>query len=108
MFKEAKRTNISEKIYACNRDIKQLYKLVSELTSSIKENSLPIGKSNSDLAEEFADFLLPKIQQIHDSLEGYENFSQQQYHSAAKLSSFMPMTESDVVTIQKRYGIKEL
>ena len=99
MLKEAKRTTISEKIYACNRNTKQLYKLVSELRSSNKENPLSIGKSNNDLAEEFADFFLSKIQQIHDSLEGYETFSPLQHHSASKLSSFMSLMESDVATI---------
>ena len=68
-------TTISEKICACNGDKQQLYKPVSELASYIKENPPPIGKSNNDLAEEFADFFLLKIQQIHDSLEGYEKFS---------------------------------
>ena len=61
MLKEAKKNTISEKISACNRDTKQLYKLVSELTSSVKENPLPIGKSNRELAEEFTDFFLSKI-----------------------------------------------
>ena len=37
MLKEAKKNTISEKIYASNRDASQLYKLVSELTSSVKE-----------------------------------------------------------------------
>ena len=106
MLKEVKRTTISEKICACNRDKKQLYTLVSELTSSIKENPLPIGKSNNDLAEEFADFILSKIQQICAGLEGYEKFSPQQHHSASKLSSFMPLTESDVATIIRSMASK--
>ena len=58
MLKEAKKNTISEKIYACNRDTRKLYKLVSELTSLVKENPLPLGKSNKDLAEEFVDFFL--------------------------------------------------
>ena len=101
MLKEAKKTTISRKIYACNRDTKQLYKLVSELISSVKGNPLPIGKSNKELAEEFADFFLSQIQQICDSLEGFEKFSPQQHHSASKLGSFTPMTESDVATVIK-------
>ena len=56
MLKEAKKNTISEKIYACNRDTRKLYKLVSELTSSVKENPLQLGKSNKDLAGEFVDF----------------------------------------------------
>ena len=42
MLKEVKKNTISENIYACNRDKIQLYKLVSELTSSVKENPLLI------------------------------------------------------------------
>ena len=106
MLKEAKKITISEKIYACNRDTRQLYKLVSELTSSVKENPLPTGKSNRELAEEFADFFLSKIQQIHDSLEGFEKFSPQQHHGASNLSSFTPMTESEVVNVIKGMASK--
>ena len=62
MLKDAKKASISEKIWTCNRDTKQLYKLVTELTSSIKESPLPIGKSNNELGEEFADFILSKFQ----------------------------------------------
>ena len=76
--------------YAYNRDIKQLHKLVSDLTLSIKENPLPIGRSNNELAEEFAHFIRSKIHQICGSLEGCEKFSPQQHHSASKLSGFMP------------------
>ena len=57
MLKEAKKTTTSEKIYACNRYTKQLNKLVTELTSSVKENPLLIGKPNNELVEEFAGFL---------------------------------------------------
>ena len=99
MLKEAKKNTISEKIYACNRDIRKLYKLVSELTSPIKENPLPLGKTNKYLAEEFVDFFLLKIQRICDSLEGFENFSPQQHHDASKLSSFTPMKESEIVSV---------
>ena len=61
MSKEAKKTTISE-IYTCNGDMKQLYKLVTELPSSVKEIPLPIGKSNNELAKECVDFFLSKIQ----------------------------------------------
>ena len=101
VLKEGKKNTISEKIYACNRDMRQLHKLVSELTSSVKENPLPIGKSNKELAEEFVDFFLSKMQQICDSLEGFEKFSPQQHHGASKLSSFTPVTESEVVNVIK-------
>ena len=105
MLKEPQKYTISEKIDACNRDTKQLYKLVSELTSSVKENPLPIGKSNKELAEEFVDFFLSKIQ-ICDSLEGFEKCSPQQHHGGSKLSSFIPMTKSEVVNVIKGMASK--
>ena len=98
MLKEAKKSTIIERIYTCNRDTKQLYKLVTELTSSVKENPLPIGKSYNELAEEITDFFLSKIQCLYDSLDGYDKISPQ-HHSASKLSSFTPLTESDVATV---------
>ena len=81
MLKEAKKNTVSEKVDACNRNTKWLFKLVSELTSSVKDNPLPNGKSNKELAEEFVDFFLKKIQHIHDGLEGFEKFSPQQRQS---------------------------
>ena len=105
MLKDAKNTMISGKIYVCNRGTKQLYKLVTELTS-LKENPLAVDKSNNELAEEFVGFFMSKIQQIHDSLDGYDKFSPQQHHSASKLSSFMLMTESDVATVIKDMASK--
>ena len=90
---------ISEKIYACNRDTRKLYKLVSELTLSVKENPLPLGKSNKDLAEEFVNFFLLKIQRMCDSLEGFEKCSPQQHHGASKPSSFTLMTEFEIVSM---------
>ena len=99
MLKEAKKNTISEKIYVCNRDTRKLYK--SELTSSVMENTLPIGKSNKDLAKEFVDFFLSKLQRICDSLEVFEKFSPQQHHDASKRFSFTPMTESEVVNVIK-------
>ena len=62
MLKDAKKTTISKKICACNSDTKQLYKLVTELRSSVKENPLPVGKSNNEPAKRFPDFFMPKIQ----------------------------------------------
>ena len=99
MLKEAKNNTISEKIDAYNRNTKQLFKLVSELTSSVKDNPLQKDKSNKELAEEFVDFFLPKIQHICDGLEGFEKFSPQQCQSTSKFSSFTAMTEPEVAKV---------
>ena len=106
ILKEAKKNSISEKIDACNRNTKWLFKLVSELTSSVKDNPLPKGKSKKELAGEFVDFFLSKIQHIHDDLEGFEKFSPQQCQSTSKFSSFTAMTESEVAKVIKGMASK--
>ena len=51
MLFESKQVNISNKVNQCNRDMRQLFRLVSEITSSTKDNPLPDGKSNQELAD---------------------------------------------------------
>ena len=106
MLKEAKKNTISEKIYACNGDTRKLYKLVSELMSSVKENPLPLGKSNKDVAEEFVDFFLSKIQRMHYSWKALKNF----HHNIMVHQNLVVLHYDRVRNSQcdKWYGIKKL
>ena len=56
-----KRNNIGSEVIRAKGDTKQLYNIVGQITRSAKSNPLPKGKSNVELAEEFADFFLNKI-----------------------------------------------
>ena len=38
--------------------MRQLFRLVSEITSSTKDNPLPDGKSNRELADQFAEYFI--------------------------------------------------
>ena len=64
MLFESKKINISNKVNQCNRDTRQLFKLVSEITSSTKDNPLPDRKSNQEPADQFVGYFINKIQKI--------------------------------------------
>ena len=53
-------------------DSKALYNLVSKLTE--KTNTLPDQPRGIELAEEFAEFFLQKIEKIKSALDGYNLF----------------------------------
>ena len=75
--------------------MKQLYSIMSQITGSAKSNPLPEGKSNVELAEEFADFFLNKILTIRKQFEDISP-----YMSTTKdiliLRKFAPMSEKEV------------
>ena len=48
----------------CKGDVKGLYRMVNKLMGTASENPLPNHTSDKDLAEEFADFFMGKIQKI--------------------------------------------
>ena len=70
MLFEAKTACYSKQVKDCRGDIKELYKMVNTLMGTSSDNPLPNHTSNKDLAEEFADFFMDKIQKIRDNLIG--------------------------------------
>ena len=44
MLFESKKINIANKVNQCNRDTRQMFRLVSNITSSAKNNPLPDRK----------------------------------------------------------------
>ena len=68
MLFESKKINIANKVNQCNRDTRQLFTLVSNITSSTKDNPLPDGKSNQELANQFAEYFIEKTQKIRNNL----------------------------------------
>ena len=60
----------SEKVEECGTYTKKLYVLINNITSSTKDNPKPSTTSTTDeeLANEFADFLINKIEKIRDNV----------------------------------------
>ena len=75
MLLESKQITISDKVKQCNRDTKQLFRLVNEITSSTKDNPLQDGISNQELANQFAEYVINKIQIIRDNLNNYDKYN---------------------------------
>ena len=59
-----KKQFISNSIKQCGKDTKKLYKLVNALMGNSTENPMPKAKTDEELAQQFADFFLEKIQKI--------------------------------------------
>ena len=68
MLLEAKTACYSEQMRGCRGNTKGLYKMVNTLMGTSSKNPLPNHTNNKDIAEEFADFFMDKIQKIRDNL----------------------------------------
>ena len=85
-LKGARKEFVSESVLECNRDNKKLYKLASSLMGMKKENQLPEYDSKEELANQFAEFFIAKIQTIRDKLDDLPLYDLQD-SSPPKLSS---------------------
>ena len=82
-----------------NRDTKHLFRLVNEITSSTKDNPLPDGISNQELADQFADYFINKIQLIRDSLDNYDKYCTEPTSHIPTLGKFKPPIKDQVAKI---------
>ena len=57
MLRDVKTQTICEKVADCNQDVKKLYSLMSYLTDTKVDNSMPEQTDDEQLADEFVDFL---------------------------------------------------
>ena len=64
MLVEAKNVCYSDQVKECKGDTKGLYRMVNTLMGTSSSNPLPSHANNSDLAEDFADFFMGKIENM--------------------------------------------
>ena len=84
-----------------------LNNLVSKLTGTMKENSLPESENDIKLANDFADYFLKKIQTIRDALVDVTNYSPEELiPEVPLLAKFEPLSENEVKNIINKLGIK--
>ena len=88
----------SEKVLECGHDTKKLYNLVNNITGRVKSNPMPPGRTNGDLADEFADFFLNKIIKIRNDLLECNAYSPIPIE-VEPLSQFQPMSVAEVIKI---------
>ena len=78
-----------------NKDPKQLFRALNSIFGNKNENQLPKGTTNSQLAEDFADFFLEKIDKIR---EGFTNLPAYEPNETdtPKLKNFTTITQNQL------------
>ena len=98
MLFDAKTVCYSKKVKDCRGDVKGLYKMVNTLMGTSSDNPLPNHTSDKDLAEEFADFFIDKIQKIRDNLTGNPTY-EPTMKITTRLAKFRPFDHTEVKKI---------
>ena len=85
----------SAQVTNCKGDAKKLYKLVNTIMSTTLNNPLQNHRNDKLLADEFADFLMNKIQKIRSNLT--ENPAYQPMGKCIpSLTEFRPFTQTEI------------
>ena len=98
MLFDAKTACYSKEVEDCKGDVKGLYRMVNKLMGTASENPLPSHTSDKDLAEEFADFFMGKIQKRRDNLTGYPIYEPTK-KITTRLAEFRPFEQTEVKKI---------
>ena len=86
--------------------MKQLYNLVSNLTSTQQLNPLSEDTLNEELGDRFADYFIEKIRTIQDSLANYPTYCPTSTHTGSSLAELKPYTEEEIMEIIKSMPTK--
>ena len=99
MLFDAKTKFFQDKISENKKDTKGLYDFVSSTIGANTENPMPPGNSNIEIANSFANFLINKIQNIHDKLEIYSHFEPIHKDIPIPLNSFREISQEELVKL---------
>ena len=97
---------ISNKFLEVRGNTKQLYNLVSKLTSTQQLNPLPEETLSNELADRFADYFIEKIRNIQDSLANYATYCPTSMTTASYLVEFKPYTKEEIAEIINSMPVK--
>ena len=98
-LKHNKHVFINNAVRDCGKDTGKLFKLVSELTGRVKENPLPTSDTDKELADDFVDFFMVKIDKIRKELEQYPLYHPGRKDMVIQFNTFNPVTEQVVFKI---------
>ena len=91
MLNYNKRASLSTLVESAEKDLKKLFKIVTSLLARKEDNPMPLGKMDSQLAEEFVTFFLDKIDRIRDKFKGIAPYQPRQLETP-QLEKFAPIT----------------
>ena len=100
MMKFYKRHSIFVKIKENHTNPRQLYKIVSSLIRQDNTNPLPDARSDQELAEQFAEFFLQKIETIREKFNNITPYTTDP-KDKPELTKFSPISEPDLYKIIK-------
>ena len=90
-----KTETLSNKVLECKQNIKKVYKLVYYLTSMKADNPLPKHDNEENLANEFADYFIGKIEKIRQELNVNSKYTPSN-DSIPILAEFAEVTQDEV------------
>ena len=91
-----KKQTISKKINESKKDIKQLFHLVNNIIMSRAPSPMPEGKSDAQLASEFASSFLDKIKKNRFQLQNTDRYIPEVNASVPKLHELQLLTEEEI------------
>ena len=93
---------IEEKVLECGNDTKKLFSLVNYLTGDVHEKPVPEHSTDEQLANDFADYIMQKIENIMKDLERYRTFTVTRSSSVHTMFQFSPLTEDKVLKLANK------
>ena len=106
LLKFTRQNSIAKQVQDIGRDSKKLYNLISSITGSTKQNTLP-DKETGGLCESFADFFTGKIAKICDSLNNIPDYKPQKTYQEEPVKVWDPTSPKEVEKIIKEMPNKQ-
>ena len=100
MLKYNKCASLAGLVQAAKRDSKKLFRIVNSLLGRKEDNPMPEGKTDSQLAEEFASFFLNRIDKIREMTQGIAPYQPRPLDTPL-LEKFAPITTRQLEKIIK-------
>ncbi|XP_052791884.1 uncharacterized protein LOC128226025 [Mya arenaria] len=111
LLKQSRIDYYTSQITQCGNDYKKLFKVTNTLLGKSNEVTLPSHSSPEQMAQDFSDFFVNKIEKIRDSITSHrQSVSSSDYpedvHSGTKCEVFSSVTEEEVKSIIQKSSNK--
>ena len=95
MLNYNKRASLATLVESAEKDSRKLFRIINSLLGRKEENPMPLGKTDSELAEGFATFFLEKIDKIRDRFKEIAPYQPRQL-GTTRLEKFTPISSSQL------------
>ena len=107
MLNYNKRASLATLVESAERDSKKLFRIVNSLLGRKEENPMPLGKTDSELAEEFATFFLEKIDKTRVRFKEIAPYLPRKL-GTTRLEKFTPISSSQLEKNNTPYEAKDM